>query len=185
MHEMSAVSRIITRAAAAALLAAGPGLAAQSPADPGGIWRTEDNRARIRIEPCGSRPGQVCGYLVWMEDGLDPKGRPLRDLRNPDPARRSQALLGEQLLAGAVRPSDGRIAGRIYDAESGKSYDVTLWRDADSLKVEGCVLAIFCATQTWSRVKDALPGQLVGATGAANGPRPEQVRARPPVPGQK
>jgi uncharacterized protein (DUF2147 family) len=172
---------IVPRVAAACLLAAAPGQAAQSPADPSGTWHTEDNRARIRIEPCGSNPGQICGYLVWMEDAVDDRGQPLKDLRNPDPARRSLPLLGQRLINGAARPSDGHIAGRIYDAESGKSYDVTLWRVADSLKVEGCVLAIFCATQTWTRVRDVLPGQLVGTTGAANGPRADEGVARPPV----
>ena len=37
----------------------------------------------------------------------------------------------------------------------------------------GCLIAFLCATQTWTRANDVLPGQLTAATGAAGGPTPD------------
>ena len=81
-----------------------------------------------------------------------------------------------------LRPAaDGRFDGQIYNAENGKSYEISLRRDARDLKVKGCMLSILCASQTWTQTVNALPGQLVGMTGDPTGPRAGQgVGARKP-----
>lgn len=153
---------------------AGDGNAA-GPADPSGTWLTEDGRARVRLERCGPKQEQICGYVVWMKVSADAKGQPLTDRNNPDLAKRLRPLLGHQLILGLRPNSEGHYDGQIYNAENGKSYDVSLWREtADTLKVRGCMLALFCATQTWPQTLDALPGQLVGMTGDQYGPRADK-----------
>jgi uncharacterized protein (DUF2147 family) len=141
-------------------------------AEPFGTWQTEDGRARIRTERCGSDHARLCGFVVWGNDLLDENGKPKVDRYNPDPSKQGRLLLGHQLLSGLKRNAEGRFEGKIYNADNGKSYDVTMWSDQPSeLTVKGCMLAVFCGSQTWSRVVDVTPGQLQGATDAPGGPR--------------
>ena len=172
---MKIVLRLIIRTAVATLLAVAQnrGHAATS-TDPSGTFLTEDGRARVRIERCGAALERICGYVVWMKDTADTKGQPMRDKLNPDPARRARPLLGHQFILGLKPTADGRFGGEIYNAEDGRTYGVTIWRETlDRLKVKGCLLGMFCSTQSWARTSDALPGQLVGPTGDTTGPTPD------------
>ncbi len=74
--------RMIVYAALACLMALAGPVNAAGPADPSGTWLTEDGRARIRLERCGPKQEQICGYIVWMKDPADAKGQPLRDQSN-------------------------------------------------------------------------------------------------------
>lgn len=121
-----------------------------------------------------------------MKEPADAHGQPLKDLSNPDLTKRSRPVLGHQLILGLKLGSAGRFEGQIYNAENGKSYEISLWREATDLKVKGCMLSVFCATQTWTQTMNALPGQLVGMTGDLNGPRPDKewaqaAPAKPPA----
>jgi uncharacterized protein (DUF2147 family) len=145
------------------------------PDDPNGTWLTEDGRARIRIERCGATLDQICGYIVWMNESVGANGQPLRDRHNPDPNKRFRLLLGHQLIMGMTQTVEGRFSGQIYNAENGSFYKIALWRDtSDRLKVKGCMLTVFCATQTWTQTTDVLPGQLIGLTGDVNGPKADK-----------
>jgi uncharacterized protein (DUF2147 family) len=169
---MKIVFRLILRAllAVAMMSSANRGEAA-SPADPSGTWLVEDGRARVRLERCGPARDNICGYIVWMKSPVDGRGEPHRDSKNPDPDKRARALLGHQLLMGLRATPDGRFAGDIYNAEDGKFYSVSLWRESsDRLKLKGCLIGLFCQTQTWQQTVDVQPGQLVGLTGDLNGP---------------
>jgi len=180
MKHMTLVSRMLVRATLAVcqMVLVTPCTAA-TPADPSGTWLTEDGRARIRIERCGSKPEQICGYIVWMTEPTDANGRPVIDQYNPDITKRSRPVLGHQLIMGLKLNPAGRFEGEIYNAENGKSYDISIWREAIDLKVKGCMLAVFCATQTWTQTMNALPGQLVGMTGDPNGPKADKEWAQP------
>jgi uncharacterized protein (DUF2147 family) len=172
--------RMIVYAALACLMALAGPVNAAGPADPSGTWLTEDGRARVRLERCGPKQEQICGYIVWMKDPADAKGQPLRDQSNPDIAKRLRPLLGHQLIMGLKPSSEGRFDGQIYNAENGKFYEVSLWRETvDRLKLKGCMLSVFCATQTWTETSDALPGQLVGMTGELNGPKADKEWVQP------
>jgi uncharacterized protein (DUF2147 family) len=185
MRHMTLVSRIIMRSLVAAcqVALAGPGAAA-TPTDPSGTWLTEDGRARVRIERCGAKLEQICGYVVWMKEPADTNGQPLRDQNNPDLAKRSRFLLGHQLILGLRPNPEGHFDGQIYNAENGKSYEISVWRGATDLKVKGCMLSVFCASQTWTQTMNALPGQLVGMTGDPTGPKADKewAQASPPKP---
>ena len=75
-----------------------------------------------------------------------------------------------------LRPGeDGRFSGQIYNGDNGKSYAVTIWSEEPSqLSVKGCLLAVLCQTQTWTRVTDVVPGQLKGPTNGKDGPRSDR-----------
>jgi uncharacterized protein (DUF2147 family) len=169
---------IMLRLAITASMTIRPAIALPSD-EPSGTWLTEDGRARIRVERCGAHLEQVCGYVVWMKNTLDAKGREVADAQNPDAAKRSRPVLGHQLILGLSLGPDERFHGQIYNAENGKSYEITLWRaSADGLKIKGCMMSILCATQTWTPTTDVLPGQLVGLTGDSNGPRADKEWAQ-------
>jgi uncharacterized protein (DUF2147 family) len=178
---MTNLVRMILRAIVAATFLVAPGSGRASPVDASGTWLTEDGRARIRLERCGATLEQICGYIVWMQNPTDAKGQSFRDEFNPDPAKRSRPLLGHQLILGLQPTPEGRFEGQIYNAENGKSYSVSVWRDSsERLKVRGCMLSVFCATQAWTQTTNALPQQLLGMTGDTNGPRPDKEWAPQP-----
>jgi uncharacterized protein (DUF2147 family) len=166
-----------------AMMILGGRVGAVTPNDPSGTWLVEDGRARIRLERCGPSRDRICGFIVWMKEPADKRGQPLRDKENPDPDKRARALLGHQLIMGLQATSDGRFAGDIYNAEDGKFYSVSLWREsADRLKLKGCLIKLLCQTQTWQQTLDAQPGQLIGLTGDLNGPRADKEWAQVPPP---
>src|SRR5438552_9358668 len=75
-----------------------------------------------------------------------------------------------------------RFQGQIYNAENGKSYAISVWREpVGGLKIQGCMMSVFCATQTWTETTSALPGQLVGMTGDSSGPRRRRSGRGDPV----
>ncbi|UDL94128.1 DUF2147 domain-containing protein [Lichenihabitans sp. PAMC28606] len=137
-----------------------------------GTWLTEDDAGRIRIELCKPGSDTICGFVVWMKSIKDDDGKIRLDEKNPDTKKRSRQLLGHELILSLKPNEDDRYAGKIYDADNGKSYDVTLWaEEPNEVRVKGCFLHYLCGSQTWKRVTDLAPGQLIGATGQPNGPR--------------
>lgn len=167
-------SRLSSRLLATAFLAGLSTVPAKA-ADPTGTWLTEDRRARVRTERCGPGNANLCGYIVWGSKPLDEKGQPRRDQENPDPQKRTRLLLGHQMILGLKPGEDGQYSGQIYNGDNGKSYAVTIWSEEPStLMVKGCLLAVLCETQTWTRVTDVVPGQLKGATNKEGGPRSDR-----------
>jgi uncharacterized protein (DUF2147 family) len=181
---MKVVLRMILRALISTMMmSSGHSGAAATPADPSGTWLVEDGRARIRLERCGPARDRICGYIVWMKNPADERGEPYRDSQNPDPDKRARALLGHQLVMGLQATPDGWFAGDIYNAEDGKFYSVSLWRESsDRLKLKGCLMKLLCQTQTWQQTVDVQPGQLVGLTSDLNGPRADKEWQAVPVP---
>jgi Uncharacterized protein conserved in bacteria (DUF2147) len=120
MVRMTSASRMIVRLAIAAglMTSVGPSIAV-SPTDPSGIWLTDDGSARIRVEHCGAKPEQICGYVVWMKQPAGANGQLLRDPQKPDPAKRSRTILGQGLHADCplrhakLDPNHGCVAGEV------------------------------------------------------------------------
>lgn len=164
-------SRIAAGFAGLALLAI-PSLAQAAPRDPSGTWLTEDGKARVRVEKCGPQNANICGYAVWLKVPLNDEGQPRIDFRNPDPKKQARPSLGHQIIMGLKPNADGKYEGKIYNAENGKSYDVTIWsEDQGELSVRGCMMGFLCGSQTWARKTDVAQGQLTGPTNGPNGPR--------------
>lgn len=140
--------------------------------DPTGLWLIADERARIRVEKCGAQDAQICGFVVWMKSPLDDDGKPRVDSKNPDPKKRTRPVLGHQMMMGLKPGPDDRYRGKVYDYEEGKFVDVSVSiDDSDELEIHGCLLAILCGSQSWTRVTDVAPGQLTGPLNGPKGPR--------------
>ncbi len=125
-------------------VAAPVALAADKPADPGGVWFTQGHRSAVRFVPCG---GGWCGRIDRILQ-RDP-GSPDHDVKNPDPALRSRPVLGLQLLD-LPGVQDGQWRGTVYDPRSGRTYNASVRRvSGDGLEVKGCLM-IFCQTVRWT-----------------------------------
>jgi uncharacterized protein (DUF2147 family) len=113
-----------------------------------GNWLTEprDCIIEISIADDGSYQGRIVG-------GNSPQRQ---DQHNPDPARRSQLLLGQKIFQGMKYDGEGKWSGgTIYDPDSGRSYRCRLERlDAERLQVRGFVgFALLGRSQVWTRYR--------------------------------
>lgn len=114
-------------------------------ADPVGSWRTGDGSAIVRIAKCG---GGLCGFVAKTE------GAAGKDIRNPDPAKRSRSVLGIEVLS--LRPRGDKVwGGTSYNAEDGLTYNATLTESSErSIQIKGCgANGGVCGSETWTRVK--------------------------------
>src|SRR6266852_1463008 len=104
-----------------------PGI--QSANTPVGVWLTEEKEGKVRIEQCGAN---LCGYSVDNKSNQN----------------------GEQILINMKPGKDSKWSGRIFDPNTGSTYDSTIaLKGSDTLRVQGCAFGgMFCGGQTWSRV---------------------------------
>jgi uncharacterized protein (DUF2147 family) len=125
----SAPAPVVATAPPSAATPNSPAPAVQSANSPLGVWLTEEKVGKVRIEQCGAN---LCGYSV--------------------DAKSSQN--GEQVLINMKPEQDSRWSGRIFDPNTGSTYDSTIaLKGSDALHVRGCAFGgMFCGGQTWSRV---------------------------------
>ena len=117
--------------------------------DPAGTWLTQSGDARIKIHHCGSA---LCGRVVWLKEPTDKAtGKPQRDDKNADPAQRTRPVMGISLFINMQPAGPNKWAGRIYNADDGKTYEssVTLV-SSGTLNVRGC-MGTLCAGEDWTR----------------------------------
>lgn len=62
--------RFVTAALVAVAAAIGARCDTVWAAEPFGTWQTEDGRARVRTEHCGSDASRLCGFVVWGKEPL-------------------------------------------------------------------------------------------------------------------
>jgi uncharacterized protein (DUF2147 family) len=123
--------------------------AADKANDPAGVWLTQSGDARIKVQRCGSA---LCGRVVWLKEPTDKAtGKPQRDDKNADPAQRTRPVIGISLFINMQPAGPNKWAGRIYNADDGKTYEssVTLVSSA-TLNVRGC-MGTLCAGEDWTR----------------------------------
>lgn len=106
-----------------------PAPAAQHANSPLGVWLTEEKEGKVRIEQCGAN---LCGYSVDAKSNQN----------------------GEQVLINMQPGRDAKWSGRIFDPNTGSTYDSTIaLKGSGTLRVQGCAFGgMFCGGQTWSRV---------------------------------
>lgn len=147
---------------AAALLAAGPALAA---GDPTGVWVNDTGRGAIEIKDCD---GKLCGHVVWVKDTSDVNGC-------------GRQIIGE--LASAGSGVWGGDEAWIYSPEKKKKYNVEITPMSDgTLKVKGYAgISFLSKTMIWTKA----PADLVRCSTqeAATQPAPATDSAVPPATG--
>jgi uncharacterized protein (DUF2147 family) len=115
-------------------------------ASPIGEWLVASKSAHIRIVDC---EGLLWGVVSW-------EAKPGVDSKNPDPAKRGRPILGMPVLIGMKAGAPNSWDGALYNSQNGKTYTggITLLAP-DRVRVRGCVLAILCGGQSWTRVNRA------------------------------
>lgn len=120
-----------------------------------GTWLNQEKEARIEIY---RDKNTYSGKIVWLKEPNNERGLPKVDDKNPDPARRSDPIVGLVLLRGFVydQAEDEWVDGKIYDAREGKTYKCYLKvAENGTLKVRGYMGAAWMGlgkTNVWTRV---------------------------------
>lgn len=109
-----------------------------------GLYWSPDNDAKIEIYKKGEH---YFGRSVWV-------AHPRKDNKNPDDGLKSRELLGIDLFTGFVYHGGAYTSGKVYDPESGKTYDCNMNLRGDVLKVRGYIgISLFGRTEYFKRVK--------------------------------
>ncbi len=119
-----------------------------------GYWLTENQKALVQIAPCG---GGACGRMVWVANPLDEAGRPKRDDKNADAAKRTRTICGMELVGGLNRAGDGTWRdGWLYHPRNGETYSAEIKALSPSeLEVRGYLgVSVLGKSQVWTRVGD-------------------------------
>ena len=87
-----------------------------------GNWKTEDG-ATSAITQCGG------AYCITVKTGK---------------------YAGKKI--GTFSGKGGSYAGRVTDPASNKTYDGVISVAGDTVKMKGCVMKVFCQSQTWTRL---------------------------------
>ena len=109
-----------------------------------GIYWSPKKDAKIQIYRKGTK---YFGKTVWLT-------KPGKDIKNPVAALRERALLGLELLSNFEWHDDEYSGGKIYDPESGKTYDCKMALNGDVLKVRGYIgISMLGRTERFVRVQ--------------------------------
>ena len=134
------------------ILAAALALSVSAPAfaqEVTGLWQTQTNGGQVEISRCGN---SLCGKLVTSDHiKTDPT---IKDTKNKDTAQRSRPLKNMQMLYDFTGGPSKWTGGKVYNAADGGTYSGTITLvSANALKLKGCIVAPFCKTETWTRIK--------------------------------
>jgi uncharacterized protein (DUF2147 family) len=135
-----------TMIAAAALgLLATPAFAA----DVTGLWQTPTNGGQVEIARCGN---SLCGKLVNSNHIRENPA--LKDVKNKDESQRVRTLKGLQMLYDFTGGPTKWTGGKVYNPDDGGTYSGTIELISENqMKLKGCIVAPFCKTQVWTRLK--------------------------------
>ena len=124
--------------------------AAALAASPVGDWKTPEHDGVVHVSECEG--GALCGTVV---DGADIRSNPtITDMKNQDVAKRSRLMKGLTLFSGVKGGPTEWSGGSVYNPEDGKTYHGSIKLvDDNTLKLTGCVIAPFCKSQTWTRMR--------------------------------
>lgn len=104
-----------------------------------GVWRNTNNTVHIKAAPCGEN---MCATVVWADDKT--KATVASSNRN---------IIGMQLLRDFRQNGPGQWKGSVYVPDRNMTISGTITMlDRNTLKAEGCFLAVFCQTRHWQRI---------------------------------
>lgn len=92
-----------------------------------GVYHTPKKDGKVAIYKKGST---YFGKLIW---GI----KNLIDKNNPDKTLRTRNMVGSDFMTGFTFKDGEYVNGKIYDPESGKTYNCKMWLDDSQLKVRG------------------------------------------------
>ncbi|WP_158812019.1 DUF2147 domain-containing protein [Beijerinckia sp. L45] len=152
------------------------------PISPEGLWYTKGQESIIKFQPC--KP-TFCGSVVWLKDPNGADGKPMLDTKNPDKTKQIQPMIGTEIFTG-MTPADDHWKGKAYNADDGKTYDVTFTvktvkEPNDTADVRGCILGFLCGTETFTRAAEVPGGDPTLTATAATAPAAKGAKAAHPA----
>ncbi|MCO5945751.1 DUF2147 domain-containing protein [Mucilaginibacter flavidus] len=109
-----------------------------------GLYWSPKKDAKIEIYKKGEH---YFGRSIWVAN-------PRKDNKNPSEALKTREVLGIELLTDFSYDDGVYDSGRIYDPESGKTYDCKMSLNGDLLKVRGYIgISLFGRTEFFQRIK--------------------------------
>jgi len=109
-----------------------------------GLYWSPKKDAKIEIYQKGNK---YFGRSVWVATQR-------KDTKNPNESLRTREVLGIELLTGFSYEDGAYTNGKIYDPESGKTYDCKMSMEANKLKVRGYIgISLFGRTEYFERIK--------------------------------
>ena len=121
-----------------------------------GIWWNEEKTSKIEV---AKKNGEYTGTIVYIVPENYENGAPPKDDENPDESLRNRSILGLQILEGFTYDAEKEEwnNGKIYDPNSGKTYDCYAWLEShDMLKLKGYVAGVrwLGRSSEWYRTKN-------------------------------
>jgi uncharacterized protein (DUF2147 family) len=108
-----------------------------------GVYWSPKKDAKIEIFKKGDK---YFGKSIWTETKR-------KDLKNSNPSLRERDLLGTELFTNFINKDDAYEDGKIYDPESGKTYDCKMSFVGNNLKVRGYIgISLFGRTEIFERI---------------------------------
>jgi len=127
-----------------------------------GTWRTLTG-TEIYVTPCGDKFCGTFSYIVIPAKDADTCrsmskldfAALMLDYQNPDKELQDRQLLGLKALTLTPNGKTDAYDANIYNAEEGKTYNVQMSVEGDTLTLAaGCFGSMCAVTQDWPRVPD-------------------------------
>lgn len=123
-----------------------------------GYWLTAQKGSIVEFYKTGDT---YEGKVAWSKNAKDKNGKPLKDVNNPNKAKKNNAIVGTTMLSGLKynAATDTYEGGKIYQYQTGRSYNckVTLNKEKNVMKIVGGV-GFISKTLTWTRTT-GIPGK--------------------------
>jgi uncharacterized protein (DUF2147 family) len=109
-----------------------------------GVYWSPKKDAKIEIF---KRDNRYYGRSIWVASMR-------KDSKNPDETLRNREVLGIELLTGFYFNDNTYTDGKIYDPESGKTYDCKMTLTDKILKVRGYIgISLLGRTEIFEKIK--------------------------------
>ena len=117
-----------------------------------GEWYTDPEKKDAVVEIYKDND-VYSGKIVWLKNPNEEDGTPKVDDQNPDEARRSDPIIGLNLVKGFTYKGGNKWAdGTIYDPNNGKTYKCKMKLEGSELKVRGFIgVSLLGRTTVWLR----------------------------------
>jgi uncharacterized protein (DUF2147 family) len=115
-----------------------------------GYWFNEEKSAKVQIYK--ARDNKFYGKVAWLKVPTR-DGKPKMDVRNPDPNKRTNPIIGLVILKGFEKDGSKEYDdGTIYDPKNGKTYSCKMTLDGSTLDVRGYVgISMIGRSTKWHR----------------------------------
>lgn len=122
---------------------------AQNPADKIiGFWLNEEKTTKIEILKTGNT---YSGKIVWLAQPNDPDGNPYTDIKNPDPKKRSQKILGLTIITGLRYSNNKWSGGSLYGPKRGQYANCSIvLKNSGQLQIT-VSKGVLSETKTWTK----------------------------------